>query len=105
VAELLVFLGTFRAHAHSYTVGGVPLFLMLALVAIIGIVITATYVLRVLQRVFHGPMDEAKYGDIPDAHTTEWVALIVLSLLLIVIGVYPSPLTNLIGGSLGPMLP
>ena len=105
VAELLVFLGTFRAHMHSYTLGGVPLFLILALIATIGIVITATYVLRLLQRIFHGPLDEAKYGDIADAHTTEWVALIVLGLMLILIGVYPSPLTNLIGGSLGPMLP
>jgi len=105
VAELLVFLGTFRAHLHSYTLGGVPLFLLLALVAITGIVVTATYVLRVLQRVFHGPMDEGKYGDISDARTTEWVALVVLGLLLIIVGVYPSPLTNLIGGSLGPMLP
>jgi len=105
VAELLVFLGAFRAHAQSYTVGGVPLFLILALLAITGIVITATYVLRLLQQVFHGPMDEAKYGEVPDARTTEWVALIVLGLMLIVVGVYPSPLTNLIGGSLGPILP
>ena len=105
VAELLVFLGTFRAHAESYALGGVRLFPVLALVAIIGIVITATYVLRLLQRIFHGPLDEAKYGDVPDAHTTEWVTLIVLSLVLILVGVLPSPLTNLIGGSLGPMLP
>jgi NADH-quinone oxidoreductase subunit M len=104
VAELLVFLGAFRAHLQSYTLGGVPLFLVLALLAITGIVVTATYVLRVLQRVFHGPMDEAKYGEAPDARTTEWVALIVLGLLLILVGVYPSPLTNLIGGSLGPIL-
>ncbi|MFB3882641.1 MAG: NuoM family protein [Armatimonadota bacterium] len=105
VAELLVFLGAFRAHYASYSLGGIPLFPVLALVAIVGVVITATYVLRLLQRIFHGPMDEEKYGDIPDAHTTEWVTLIVLGLMLILVGVFPSPLTNLIGGSLGPMLP
>ncbi len=104
-SEFLVFLGTFRAHLHDYTIGGVPVFLMLALVAIVGVVITATYVLRLLQRIFHGPLDEAKYGDIGDAHTTEWVTLVVLGLMLIAIGVYPTWLTNLIGGSLGPMLP
>jgi NADH-quinone oxidoreductase subunit M len=104
VAELLVFLGTFRAHVHSYLIWGVPLFPILAVGAVIAIVVTATYVLRVLQRVFHGPMDEAKYGEVPDAHTTEWVTLVVLGGLLVVIGVYPSPLTNLIGSSVGPLL-
>ncbi len=104
VAELLVFLGAFRAHVQDYTIGGLPVFSILALVATIGIVITATYVLRLLQRIFHGPLDEAKYGGLTDAHTTEWVTLVVLGLMLIVIGVYPSPLVNLIGGSLGPML-
>jgi NADH-quinone oxidoreductase subunit M len=104
VAELLVFLGAFRAHLQSYALGGVPLFLVLALLAITGIVVTAAYVLRVLQRVFHGPMDEARYGEVPDARTTEWVALVVLGLVLILVGVYPSPLTDLIGGSLGPIL-
>jgi NADH-quinone oxidoreductase subunit M len=105
VAELLVFLGTFRAHWQEYLIGGVPLFPVLAVGAVIAIVVTATYVLRVLQRVFHGPMDEAKYGEVLDARTTEWVTLVVLGGLLIVIGVYPSPLTTLIDRGLGSLLP
>jgi NADH-quinone oxidoreductase subunit M len=104
VAELLVFLGTFRAHAHGYMIGGVPLFPILAVGAVIAIVVTATYVLRVLQRVFHGPLDEAKYGQLTDARTTEWVTLVMLGGLLVLIGIYPSPLTNLIGTSLGSFL-
>jgi NADH-quinone oxidoreductase subunit M len=105
VAEILVFLGTFRAHLATYSLGGVPLFTILALGAVLGIVVTATYVLRVVQRIFHGPMDEERYGDVPDARTTEWVSLVVLSALLILVGVYPSPLTDLIGRGLGSLLP
>ena len=105
VAELLVLLGTFRAHLDSYLITGVPLFPILAIGAIIAIIVTATYVLRVLQRVFHGPMDDAKYGDVPDARSTEWVTLVVLSAVLILVGVYPSPLTDLIGSSVGSLLP
>jgi NADH-quinone oxidoreductase subunit M len=105
VAEILVFLGTFRAHLASYSLGGVPLFTILALGGVLGIVVTATYVLRVVQRIFYGPMDEEKYGDVSDARTTEWVALVVLSALLILVGVYPSPLTDLIGSGLGSLLP
>jgi len=82
----------------------VPLFSILAAGAVLAIVITATYVLRVLQRVFHGPIDETKYGELPDARTTEWVTLVVLGGLLILIGLYPSPMTDMIGRSLGSLL-
>jgi NADH-quinone oxidoreductase subunit M len=105
VAELLVFLGTFRAHLTEYALGPVPLFPIFAIGAVVAIVVTATYVLRVVQRVFHGPMDEDKYGDTSDARTTEWVSLAALSALLILVGVYPSPLTDLIGRSLGAIIP
>jgi NADH-quinone oxidoreductase subunit M len=103
IAEFLVFMGTIGAHVHRYAIG--HLFVLYALGAVFAIVITATYVLRVLQRVFHGPLDEEKYGRVPDGRTTEWVTLVVLSAILILFGVYPSPLTSLIGSSLGPLIP
>lgn len=83
IAEFLVFLGTWR---------WLP---PLAIAAVFGIVITATYVLRLLQRVFLGPFN-ARYEGLPDARTTEWVALVVLSALLILLGVLPGPLVSLI---------
>ncbi len=105
VAELLVFLGAFRAHTETHLIGSAPLFSALAIGAVLAIIVTATYVLRVVRSVFHGPMDEARYGDVPDARTTEWVSLVVLSAMLIIVGVYPSPLADLIGRSLGSLLP
>jgi NADH-quinone oxidoreductase subunit M len=105
VAEVLVFLGTFQARLGGALQGAFPLlFPIYAIGAVIAIVVTATYVLRVIQRVFHGPLDEEKYGDLPNARTTEWVTLVVLGGLLIAIGVYPSWLLDLISGSLGPLL-
>jgi NADH-quinone oxidoreductase subunit M len=87
VAELLVFLGTWRAYPY------------LALAGVFGIVITALYVLRVLQKIFHGPLDD-KYRDLPDARTTEWVAISILSAVLLLFGVLPGPLSQLIGAGL-----
>jgi NADH-quinone oxidoreductase subunit M len=87
VAELLVFLGTWRVYP------------VLALIAIFGIVVTALYVLRVLQKIFHGPLDD-KYRDLPDARTTEWVAISVLSAVLLLFGVLPGPMTELISAGL-----
>lgn len=109
VAELLVVLGTIKAHleTHAVHLGGlrVPLFHLYAIGAVLAIVITATYVLRLLQRVFHGPLDEERYGELGDARTTEWVTLVVLGALLVGFGIYPSPLVELIGRSLGPLVP
>jgi NADH-quinone oxidoreductase subunit M len=87
VAELLVFLGAWRAYPY------------LALAGVFGIVITALYVLRVLQKIFHGPLDD-KYRDLPDARTTEWVAISILSAVLLLFGVLPGPLSQLIGAGL-----
>ena len=91
-AEVLVFLGSWRA---------MPL---LALLALAGIVITATYVLRVVQKIFLGPFDSAKFEGLPDARTTEWVALVVLGAVLLVVGAYPGPLVGLIESGLRPLL-
>jgi NADH-quinone oxidoreductase subunit M len=92
VAELLVFLGTWRRYP------------ILAALAVVAVVITATYVLRVIQRVFHGPMDVTRFRELPDARTTEWVALVFLGGMLILIGLAPSLLTDIIGSSLWPYL-
>jgi NADH-quinone oxidoreductase subunit M len=98
VAELMVFLGTYRAHPELL-LGNIPLFSLLAILAATAIVITATYVLRLLQRIFHGPLDEKHYGDLPEAKTTEWVAITVNAALLIILGVMPRLLTDLIAVS------
>ncbi|HUT74944.1 MAG TPA: NADH-quinone oxidoreductase subunit M [Armatimonadota bacterium] len=92
IAELLVFLGTWRVYP------------VLAILAVFGIVITATYVLRVLQRVFLGPFKE-RYEGIPDARTTEWVALVALSALLILLGVLPGPMIGLIDTAIRSFVP
>jgi len=90
-AEVLVFLGAFRA---------MPL---LAAISLIGIVITAAYVLRVVQKIFMGKFDP-KYEGIPDARTTEWVALAVLGAVLLIVGAWPGPMVHLIESGLRPIL-
>jgi NADH-quinone oxidoreductase subunit M len=83
IAEFLVFFGTFASHP------------VVTSIAAAGIVITAVYVLRVVQKVFFGPRND-KYSDIGDAKGPEWVALTALAAILIVVGLYPKPLIDLI---------
>jgi NADH-quinone oxidoreductase subunit M len=69
---------------------------VLALLSAGGIVLTAIYVLRVLQKIFLGPITDPHWNELPDARTTEWVAICALAASLILVGVYPRPLVDLI---------
>jgi len=71
-------------------------FPVLALLSVIGIVLTAIYVLRMIEKIFLGRFREETYPALPDARTTEWVAIATLAVLLIFFGVYPRPLVRLI---------
>ena len=68
----------------------------IALVAAISIVITASYIIRVIGRVFFGPMPEEFIGHISDVTVLDKVALIVLCIFLVGIGVFPSIMTPLV---------
>ncbi len=77
VAEFLVFFGAWKAKMWWWLLPGV-----------LGAFFTAVYVLRALKIIFWGPFNE-KYKDLPDGIGTEWVALTVLSGVLILLGILP----------------
>ena len=77
VAEVLVFIGTFR----TYPVLGV--------LGIAGAAITAVYILRLLAKVFFGPLDD-RWQQLTDATRIEKAATGVLVLTLLFVGVYPT---------------
>lgn len=87
IAESLVFIGTFQTYP------------LITAIAITGIVITAVYVLRLVQRVFLGPVSE-EWAGLTDAKRTEWVAPVCLAATLIFVGVMPFLLTDLINHGL-----
>jgi NADH-quinone oxidoreductase subunit M len=68
----------------------------IAIVAAISIVITAAYVLRVVGRVFFGKMPEEFVGHITNITPLDKVALVLLSAILIIVGVYPSIMVPLV---------
>ena len=77
VAEVLVFIGTFR----TYPVLGV--------LGIAGAAITAVYILRLLAKVFFGPLDD-RWQHLTDATYIEKATAGVLVLTLLFVGVYPT---------------
>jgi len=84
IAEFLCFYGMWMRYP------------ILALISVVGIVLTAIYVLRMIQKIFLGHFKDETYPSLPDAKTTEWVAITGLALLLLVVGLYPEPLVKMI---------
>lgn len=87
ISEALVFLGAFQ----SYRV--------ITIVSASGVIITASYVLWTMQRVFLGPLNE-KYKTLPDINPRELFTLVPLAAIVFFVGVYPMPVIRLISTSL-----
>ena len=87
VAEYMVFTGSFR-------IWTVP-----TAMAVFTMILTAGYLLWMIKRVFFGPFN-TKWSWLPDANRRELVPLIVLAVVIVVVGVYPKPLIDVITPSL-----
>ena len=83
VAELLVFLGLFQTYP------------ILGVLGIIGAAITAVYILRLLARVFFGPMSE-RWKDQTDASGLERVSTLLLAGFILLVGLFPFPFIRVI---------
>ncbi len=78
IAEFPIFMGVWQTHPW------------IAIVAVISIVITASYIIRIISKVFFGPMPESYADHIHDVSPMDKVALVLLSAILVIVGVYPS---------------
>lgn len=90
VAELLVFLGAFRVYP------------VMAAIAVTGILFTAIYILRVVQKIFLGESRPA-FAAVTDANPVEKLCLGMLMLILLGVGVYPASLMRVINLSVEPL--
>ncbi len=84
VAEFPIFMGVWESYPW------------VAIVAAISIVITASYIIRVIGRVFFGQLPEEFEGHIHDVTILDKVALVFLSGILIVLGIFPGLMVPLV---------
>jgi NADH-quinone oxidoreductase subunit M len=87
-AEFIVFLGSFT----STTVAGIKIYTLLGALAI---VITAGYILWMLERVFYRE-PKAKYDGVPDASKLEMAYTFTFVAVIMLVGIYPRILTDVI---------
>ncbi len=104
VAEFLIFVGAYTANQELFNVGIFAINMkVLAIIAVLGVVITAIYVLRVVQYTFFGPRKE-EWNHLKDAKGIEMVPIVILCGTLIIFGVFPHLITDLINIGVEPLM-
>jgi NADH-quinone oxidoreductase subunit M len=89
VSEFMVFVGAF-SQLDKWLVG----------VSVLGVVLGAAYMLRMVQNVFLGPFDMQKWGGLKEINARELITVVPLMILTLFIGIYPKPLTQLMQATL-----
>ena len=98
-AELPIFMGVWKA---GDTVA--PYYRIIAILSASGIVITAAYIFRIIQKVFFGKYEPEKWHDMRPISGLDKVALVILATILIVVGVYPQIMAPLIQSAVRPIV-
>ena len=89
ISEFMIFIGAFGA-LNKVLVG----------ISVLGVVLGAAYMLRMVQNVFLGPLDTSKWGDLTEINLREIICVAPLMVLTVWIGVYPKPLNDLMAATL-----
>ncbi len=84
VAEFPIFMGLWTSYPW------------IAIIAAISIVITASYIIRIIGRVFFGELPQEFTDHLHDVSVLDKIALVLLSFVLILLGVYPQIMVPLV---------
>ncbi|MBI4288600.1 MAG: NADH-quinone oxidoreductase subunit M [Chloroflexi bacterium] len=96
VAEFVTFVGSFTSKAFD----GIQFYTILG---VVGIAVTAGYILWMLQRTFYGPPQE-KFAGVLDAGGVEKVAIFSFVVAIMLLGVYPAVVTGVLGAGIAPVV-
>lgn len=95
ISEVLVFMGAFQSES---SMGGIPRWM--AIVAILGVILSAVYYLRTYRKMFFGKFDEGDTSNwetkLLDLNAREYVMLVPLAVAIIYFGLFPSGILDLL---------
>jgi NADH-quinone oxidoreductase subunit M len=92
IAEFPIFMGVWQVQP------------IVAIIASISIVITASYIIRIIGKVFFGPMPEEFDHHIGDVSMKDKLALTLLCVVMVAIGVFPSVMSRLVASGVNNIL-
>lgn len=108
VAEFPIFAGMWQASENiALQIGGFTLtnyYAVLVVIAALGIVITAAYVLRVVGQVFMGEFHRERFPDVHDITVRERFVLLFLGAPLLILGIAPSLMAPMLETGFRPIL-
>jgi NADH-quinone oxidoreductase subunit M len=87
VAEYIAFTGSYQSLST------------ITIISVFTMILTASYLLWMLKRVFYGPFN-TRWNWLPDANLRETLPLFALAVVIVVVGIYPTFLINVITPSL-----
>lgn len=92
IAEFPIFMGLWRDNP------------LIAIIAVISIVITASYIFRIVGQVFFGKIPDKFKNHVHDVKALDKIALVFLSIILIIVGIYPSIMVPLVDSGVNNVL-
>ena len=108
VAEFPIFSGMWAASQNiTLTIAGLNLtnyYSVIVIIAALGIIITAAYVLRVTGQVFFGNFNRELFPEVGDITVRERFILIILGAPLVILGVYPAVMAPMLQTAMRPVL-
>ncbi len=78
VGEFLIMVGAFRWDPRFVVAAG------------LGVILSAVYLLWMLQRVYYGPVTHSENAALPDLRTHEWASAVPLCAMALVMGIFPA---------------
>lgn len=93
ISESFIFLGAFGQESIR----------LITFFSTFGILLGAGYMLWTLQRVYLGTLNE-KWSSLPDLDAREYAMLIPLTIIILILGIYPSALLNLMNTSVNSLV-
>ena len=70
--------------------GAFPVLTVYTAIAMIGLLFTGAYILKGIKKVLHGPLNERWIGHMTDINTREIIVMVPLMALILVIGIWPA---------------
>jgi NADH-quinone oxidoreductase subunit M len=108
VAEFPIFVGLWKGPGFAPSAGWLTdtfnYYSLIAVVAALGIIITAAYVLRVVGQVFFGEFNAERFPDVLPITIFDKIALGMLVFWLVLLGVYPRLMAPIIESGVTPIV-
>lgn len=76
--------------------GSWPVFTLITVLSMVGLLFTGIYILKGIKLTLHGPLNEKWVGHLKDISLREILVLVPLAVLIVLIGVYPAWILDVI---------